>query len=355
MTGAVLATIASSGVLASIPSPSQGVWHLGPVPLRAYAFCILAGIALAVWLTDRRWRARGGLPGQIADIALWAVPFGIVGGRLYHVVSSPDAYFGPGGDPVAALYIWNGGLGIWGAVALGAVGAWIGCRQVGARFSSYADTLAPGLLLAQAVGRVGNYFNQELYGRPTTLPWALEISPQHREPGFEDVATYHPTFLYELLWDAAAAGVLIWLQRRFRLGHGRVFFGYVVLYTLGRVWIEALRIDPAEQVLGLRLNIWTCLVVGLAGVVAFVVSARRHPGVEDSVLVPARSAAYRDAQADTTADDDGDARDDETTVAGAPVRVAGRASGGGAATEPPEGAPRGGESGGRDAASRDVR
>lgn len=336
----------AADVLAYIPSPSQGVWHLGPVPLRAYAFCILAGIALAVWLTDRRWRARGGLPGQIADIALWAVPFGIVGGRLYHVVSSPEAYFGQGGDPVAALYIWNGGLGIWGAVALGAVGAWIGCRAVGARFSSYADTLAPGLLVAQAVGRFGNWFNQELYGRPTTLPWALEISPEHREPGYEDVATYHPTFLYEALWNVAAAVVLIWAQRRFKLGHGRVFFGYVVLYTLGRVWIEALRIDPAEQVLGLRLNIWTCLVVGLAGVVAFVVSARRHPGVEPSVLVPARSAGYRDAQAAAAGEDLDPAAAVTATV---------RSKGGAGPDDGASGADGGEPSGGRDTASRDVR
>lgn len=346
--GSALGPVASSGVLASIPSPSQGVWHLGPVPLRAYAFCILAGIALAVWLTDRRWRARGGLPGQVADIALWAVPFGIVGGRLYHVVSSPEAYFGEGGDPVAALYVWNGGLGIWGAVALGALGAWIGCRSVGARFSSYADALAPGLLLAQAVGRFGNWFNQELYGRPTTLPWALEISPEHREPGYEDVATYHPTFLYEALWNVAAAVVLVWAQRRFRLGHGRVFFGYVVLYVLGRVWIEALRIDPAEQVLGLRLNIWTCLVVGLAGVVAFVVSARRHPGVEGSVLVPARSASYREAQEAAAAGDGGDAGTHTAAQVAAPAGDETAAGGAGAA-------PGSRPSGGRDDASRDVR
>ncbi|MBF5083557.1 prolipoprotein diacylglyceryl transferase [Quadrisphaera sp. INWT6] len=320
-----------TGVLAYIPSPAESVWHLGPVPLRAYAFCILAGIALAVWLTDRRWRARGGLPGQVSDIALWAVPFGIVGGRLYHVVSSPEAYFGEGGNPVAALYIWNGGLGIWGAVALGAVGAWLGCRAVGARFSSYADALAPGLLLAQAVGRFGNWFNQELYGRPTTLPWALEIDPAHREPGFEDVATYHPTFLYEALWNVGAAVLLIWAQRRFRLGRGRVFLAYVVVYCLGRVWIEALRIDPAEQVLGLRLNIWTCLVVGLAALVAFVVSARRHPGVEESVLVPGRTPAAEGAASDGAAG----GADDETAVT--------------PAAAPAE------ESGERDAASRDVR
>ena len=268
----------------AIPSPSQGVWHLGPVPLRAYALCILAGIAVAVWLTERRWQARGGLPGQVSDVALWAVPFGIVGGRLYHVVSSPDAYFGPGGDPVAALYVWRGGLGIWGAVALGAVGAWLGCRRAGMSFPAFADALAPGLLLAQAVGRLGNWFNQELFGSPTDLPWALAIDAAHRPAGFADVATYHPTFLYELLWNVAAALVLLWADRRWRLGHGQVFWAYVVLYTLGRVWIEALRIDPAELVLGLRLNVWTSVLVGLLGVVGFVVSRRRHRERETEVL-----------------------------------------------------------------------
>ena len=270
-------------MLTGIPSPAQGVWYLGPVPIRAYALAILAGIAVAIWLGERRWRARGGQSGVVADVAVWAVPFGIIGGRIYHVISSPDAYFGPGGDPWQAFAIWRGGLGIWGAVALGAVGAWIGTRQAGVRLAPFADAVAPGILLAQAIGRLGNWFNQELFGRPTDLPWGLEIDPEHRPPGFEDVALFHPTFLYELLWNTAAALFLIWVDRRFRLGHGRVFFGYVVLYTFGRFWVEMLRIDPAETVLGLRLNIWTSLLVGLLGVVAFVVSARRHPGRDEDV------------------------------------------------------------------------
>lgn len=277
-----------TSVLLAIPSPSQGVWHLGPFPVRAYALCILAGIVLAIWLGQRRLTERGGPPGAVADVAIWAVPFGIVGGRLYHVISSPDAYFGPDGDPAKALRIWEGGLGIWGAIALGAVGAAIGCRRAGLRLSTFADAVAPGVLLAQAVGRLGNWFNQELFGGPTTLPWALAIDPQYRPAGYEEFATFHPTFLYELLWNVAAALVLLWLDKRFRLGHGRVFWAYVALYTLGRVWIEAVRIDDAERVLGLRLNIWTSILLFALAVGAFVVSQRRHPGREQSAWLPGR-------------------------------------------------------------------
>ncbi len=281
-------------ILQVIPSPSQGVWHLGPFPIRAYALFILAGIVLAIWLGDRRLVARGGPSGAVADVAIWAVPFGIVGGRLYHVISSPDAYFGPDGDPAKALRIWEGGLGIWGAVALGAVGAAIGCRRAGLRLSVFADAVAPGVLLAQAIGRLGNWFNQELFGRPTDLPWALAIDPPFRPEGFEDFSTFHPTFLYELLWNVAAAVLLLWLDRRFRLGHGRVFWGYVGLYTLGRVWIEALRIDDAERVLGLRLNIWTSIVLFAVAAAFFAISARRHPGRETSAWRPGRGPGVVD-------------------------------------------------------------
>lgn len=169
----------------SIPSPSESVWYLGPFPLRAYALAILLGIAVAVWLTSKRMVARGGTAENVYDISMWAVPFGIVGGRLYHVISSPRAYFGEGGNPIKALYIWEGGLGIWGAIALGAVGAWIGARRAGVKFGDFADAVAPGLLIAQAIGRLGNWFNQELFGGPTTLPWGLEIDDAHLPAGFE--------------------------------------------------------------------------------------------------------------------------------------------------------------------------
>jgi len=296
--------------LASIPSPAQGVWHLGPLPIRAYALCIIAGVVLAVWFGERRWVARGGREGDVTEVATWMVPFGIIGGRLYHVVTSPQAYFGSGGQPVRALYVWQGGLGIWGAIALGGLGAWIGCRRRGIPLPPFADALAPGIALAQALGRFGNYFNQELFGRPTSLPWGLQIDPEHRPDGLEDQATYHPTFLYEAIWDVGVAGLVIWADRRFKLGHGRAFALYVAAYTVGRAWIEALRVDPANRLLGLRLNDWTSLVVFLGAVTYIVVSARLRPGRE--VLTrggPAGDAAEAEAP---TADPTTDARKETT-------------------------------------------
>ena len=274
----------------SIPSPATGVWEVGPLPVRAYALCILAGVLVAVWVGQRRWQARGGLPGTVADVAVWAVPFGIVGARLYHVlVTDWEQYFGAGGEPWRALRIWEGGLGIWGAVALGMVGAWIACRRRGIPLPAFADAMAPGIALAQAVGRWGNWFNQELFGRPTSLPWGLEIDPDQRPDGYADVATYHPAFLYESLWNVGVAAVVVWADRKFRLGHGRAFALYVALYTLGRTWIEALRIEPTRLVLGLRLNLWTSIVVFLGAVAYLVVSARLRPGREQ-VVEPAAAA-----------------------------------------------------------------
>jgi prolipoprotein diacylglyceryl transferase len=257
-----------------IPSPEQGVWHLGPLPVRAYALCILAGIVVAVIVADRRWRGRGGPEGAVYDISTWAVPFGIVGARVYHVVSSPDAYFGSGGHPLDAFKIWEGGLGIWGAVAGGALGAWLACRRNGWSFIMFADSAAPGVLVAQAMGRLGNYFNQELFGRPTTVPWALEIDPSHRPAGYEQYATFHPTFLYESLWCLLIALVIVLVDRRWRQDHGRTFALYVILYTVGRGFFEGLRIDEAHHVLGLRLNEWTSLVVFLGGVAGYLLARR---------------------------------------------------------------------------------
>ncbi|WP_182113775.1 MULTISPECIES: prolipoprotein diacylglyceryl transferase [unclassified Actinotalea] len=298
---------------AEIPSPSEHTWYLGPLPVRAYALAILAGIAAAFWLTRRRWVERGGDPDTVMEIVFWAVPFGIVGGRLYHVISSPDAYFGPDGNPWRAFAIWEGGLGIWGAIALGALGAWIGTRREGVRFAVFADAVAPGLLVAQAIGRLGNWFNQELFGGPTTAPWGLRIDPLAPTfpSGYPPETLFHPTFLYEMVWNLAAAALLIVLDRRLRLGHGRVFLLYVVLYTAGRLWIELLRIDPAEQVLGLRLNVWTSILLGGAALIAFVLVGRRHPGRETTVLSTPDSTAQHaqpvteDAPSDETVAPDG--------------------------------------------------
>lgn len=262
-------------MLAYLPSPGQGVWHLGPVPIRAYALCILAGIIVGVVLTRRRWVARGGRADDVIDVAVWAVPFGILGGRLYHVITDAQLYFGAGRDPLRALYIWEGGMGVWGAVALGAVGAWIGCRRKGIALSAFADAGAPGLVLGQAIARWGNWFNQELYGAPTDLPWALHIDPQNRPADLADVALYHPAFLYESLWNIGLFFVLLWAERRFHLRGGRLFVLYVAGYTAGRIWIEALRIDDVNHFLGLRLNMWTSLIVFT--VAAGVLFLRRRP------------------------------------------------------------------------------
>lgn len=275
-----------------IPSPSQGVWHLGPFPIRAYALCIIAGIIAAIWIGDRRWVARGGEPGAVADVAMWAVPFGVVGGRLYHVATDYDLYFGPGRHPIEALYVWRGGLGIWGAIALGAVGAVIGARRRGIPILPFLDAVAPGILVAQALGRWGNWFNQELYGRTTDLPWRLEIDV--RGPTGEVIGhTYHhPTFLYESLWCLAAFAVLIWADRRYKLGDGRVVALYVMLYTAGRVWIENLRVDPVQlsNVGGFRFNVWVSI-IAFAIAAAFFWVRRKAPR---TVLTPSEADVSAD-------------------------------------------------------------
>lgn len=281
---------ASAAFLATIPSPDQGVWHIGPVPLRAYALCIIAGIIVAIWLGERRWVARGGTKGTVIDVAVFAVPFGLVGGRLYHVITDNQLYFGEGKNPINALKIWDGGLGIWGAIALGAVGALIACRRKGIPLPAMADTLAPGIVIAQAVGRLGNYFNQELYGAHTDLPWGLEIYQRYNPTNPDDFlngvaighvplpdSPVHPTFLYELIWNLGVALLIIWADKKFRLGHGRVFALYVAGYTAGRFWIELMRTDTANHILGLRVNVWTSILLFVAAIVYFVLAAKRGP------------------------------------------------------------------------------
>jgi prolipoprotein diacylglyceryl transferase len=285
--------------LLSIPSPSSGVWEVAGFPIRGYALCIIIGIALAIWIGERRYRARGGQPGTVMDVAVWAVPFGIIGGRIYHVVTSPQAYFGDGGVPLDALKIWQGGLGIWGAVVFGGVGAWIGVRRRKVPLAPFADAIAPGVAVAQAVGRWGNWFNQELFGGPTSLPWGLEIDLAHRPSEYLGVETFHPTFLYESLWMMVVAGVLVWSDRRWQLGHGQVFALYVVLYCVGRLPIEMVRVDAANEILGLRVNVWVSVVIGLGGLVYLIGSRRRFPQREDPDAVQGLTTA---AKTDTAAD-----------------------------------------------------
>lgn len=260
---------------ASLPSPPVAVWHVGPFPLRAYALAIICGIVIAWYVLDRRYRQRGGPADASIDITIWAVIFGIIGGRIYHVATDWQLYFGPGCHPLDALKIWNGGLGIWGGIAFGALGAYIGARRQGLRLAPVADALAPGLLLAQATGRFGNWFNQELFGAPTTLPWGLEIDAAHMPAGYAPGTLFHPTFAYEALWCVLGAIVLLALDHRFHLDGGRLFACYIMWYTAGRFAIESLRIDNAHHILGLRLNMWTALLAFTFGALLFVYLTKR--------------------------------------------------------------------------------
>ncbi|GAB92043.1 prolipoprotein diacylglyceryl transferase [Gordonia rhizosphera NBRC 16068] len=299
-------------VLAYIPSPPQGVWYLGPFPIRAYALCIIAGIIVAVWWGDRRWQARGGRPGEVLDVAIWAVPFGLLGGRLYHLATDWTTYFGDGPKtPVDALKIWDGGLGIWGAVAFGALGAWIGARRHGIKLPPFGDAIAPAILLAQAIGRLGNYFNQELYGRETTVPWGLKIYERVDSSGYADpglitgtsngtvVAIVHPTFLYEMLWNIAVVVALVVVDRRFRIGHGRLFALYVAGYCVGRFAIELMRSDHASHILGVRVNVFTAVIVFACAAAYFMIAPRgREQGLE--IYHPQRAAELDAELADGT-------------------------------------------------------
>lgn len=287
-------------LLAAFPSPPQGVWYLGPVPIRAYALCIIVGIVVALVIGDRRWEARGGERGVIYDIALWAVPFGLIGGRIYHLMTDWRTYFGERGAGLgAALRIWEGGLGIWGAVAFGGVGAWIACRRRGIPLPAFGDAIAPGIVLAQAIGRLGNYFNQELYGRETTLPWGMEVFYRRDASGMVDVhsldgvstgqvaAVVHPTFLYEMLWNVLVFVLLLYADRKYRLGHGRLFALYVASYCVGRFCVELLRDDTATQIAGIRINVFTATFVFVGAVVYMVLAPK---GREDPATLRGRHA-----------------------------------------------------------------
>lgn len=309
-------------ITASIPSPSQSVWWIGPVPLRAYSILIMIGIIVAVWWSSKRYAARGGNPEVLYDVALWAIPFGIIGARVYHVITSPEKYFGEGGDPMAVFYIWEGGIGIWGAVSLGALGVWLALRRRGARLGPVADSIAPALLVAQAIGRWGNWFNQELFGSPTTLPWGLQIDAAHMPAGYAAGTLFHPTFLYESLWNLAGAALIVLVERRRRLASGQSIALYMVVYSLGRFWIEGLRIDAAQVVGGMRLNQWTSLAVMALGVALFALAGR--------AARPARLAIDEGGAAPLPEEDQGedvDAAEAEEEEAGDSTGVTGATKG----------------------------
>ncbi|WP_051636393.1 prolipoprotein diacylglyceryl transferase [Rhodoluna lacicola] len=258
---------------------------VGPFKIHFYALCILTGMILAIWLADRRLVSRGATSGLALDIALWTIPIAVVGARIFHVLTHSGDYFYPGADLTAVLRIWEGGIAIYGGLIGGAIGAWIGSNRAGIKFWSFADAVAPGILLAQAIGRWGNYFNQELFGFETTLPWGLEIDPDNPAfpPGLPADTLFHPTFLYESIWSLIGVAILLSLDKRLNLRWGTMFGAYLIYYSLGRLITENLRIDPSDIILGLRTNVWSAILGVLVGALIIYWQKRQHPGPEASV------------------------------------------------------------------------
>jgi prolipoprotein diacylglyceryl transferase len=267
--------------IAYIPSPKHGIVHIGPLPLHAYGLMLALGVLAAYTVAEKRWAAKGHDPKQIAQIALPVVVAGVIGARVYHLFTG---YKWEQNGILGAFEIWKGGLSIWGAVAGGAIAVFAVSRVYRLDMLAVMDALAPGIVLAQAIGRWGNYFNQELFGRPSTLPWALEIDRAHRPPGYTQYATFHPTFLYESLWCLLVFAVLLWSEKRFRFRRGQTFALYVSLYTFGRVWFEWLRIDDASRIFGVRFNLLLSAALCVAFAVWFVYLGRRAP--ESSGEIP---------------------------------------------------------------------
>jgi prolipoprotein diacylglyceryl transferase len=281
--------------LAALPSPpvSWASFRVGPLTIHTYALCILAGIVAAILITQRRLTARGVAPGFVIDAALWAVPLGIVAARIYHVLTHTGDYFAPGDDLWNVFAIWDGGNAIYGSMLGGALGIWIATRRAGVRFLSFADAMAPGMLVAQAIGRLGNYFNHELFGLPTTLPWGLQVEPTnpHIPPGTPPGTLFHPLFLYEIIWNLIGVAIILLLERRTALQWGRAIATYLIWYGLGRSWLEAIRIDPtSDAFLGIPANDWASFAAVAVGLVLLLVQRHRHPGFEPS---PFRSAHPR--------------------------------------------------------------
>lgn len=272
--------------LAYIPSPGFSKFQIGPVTIRMYAVCILIGVCCAVWILTRRWKRAGGTFDQVLDLTLVTVPCGLVGARLYHCLSTPAMYFPPTGNPTSILKVWEGGMAIFGGIIGGTLAAFLWCRHKRYPFALLLDCLAPGLLVAQAIGRLGNWFNQELYGKPTTLPWGLKLNEKsdaigHSEICYQGTACpsgtlFHPTFLYEMIWNLIGAVLIVWIGNIYakRLLAGQLAALYMVWYGCGRSWIEEIRINYSTVILGLRTNTWTAILVALCGVALFLVLKR---------------------------------------------------------------------------------
>lgn len=311
-------------VLAYIPSPPQGIFQLGPLPLRMYAICIIAGVIVAIVWGEKRWQASGGQEGVVGDVALWALPFGLIGGRLYHVATDWHKYFGEGKNPLDALKIWEGGLGIWGAIALGAVAAAWALKRRSLPIGQFADAVAPGIIVAQAIGRLGNYFNQELYGRATDVAWGLQIFVRETPTGArgttagtstgEVLTIVHPTFLYELLWNLAVAAFLVWAHKAWKLKNGQVFALYVAAYCLGRFWVELMRADPATLVAGLRINTITSTVLLVCALYVFVRLRQRPQNTVTPEQQPENGAA-QDSDTDDSGARTGESKDTDSSPA----------------------------------------
>jgi prolipoprotein diacylglyceryl transferase len=283
------------------------------VVIHYYALFILAGIVVATLVTAGRMKARGMEAGLAIDIAIWAVPFGIVGGRLFHVFTHINDYFGPGRDWTTMFRLWEGGLAIFGALIFGVFGAYIACQvdikplrieSAGIRFLSFADALVPGLLAAQALGRWGNYFNNELFGAPTDLPWGLEISSSNPSypVGLPEGVLFHPAFLYESLWSLLGIAVLLLIEQRFNMRWGRMFAGYLMWYSFGRFFIESIRLDSSDIFMGFRTNQWSAIVSLLLGFALLMVQRYRHTGVESTGYLPGRSNKKLDTEPVETSD-----------------------------------------------------
>jgi len=290
------------GLITSIPSPDISYIELGPLRIHFYALFILTGIVLALLLTESRLKARGVESGVALDVSFWAIPFGILGGRFFHVITHPNDYFYQGADLLAPFRIWEGGLAIYGALLFGALGAYIGAKKSGIKFLSYLDAVAPGILLAQAIGRWGNYFNNELFGLPTDLPWGLEIASSNPAypAGLPEDVLFHPTFLYESIWSLVGVALLLAADKRFNLRWGRMIGLYLIYYSIGRIWVEAIRIDPSEIVLGLRINIWSAIFGVAVGMAIMVIQSRRHTGLEKSAYLPGKEPASKESSATDT-------------------------------------------------------